>query len=86
MPGLSSGKNGKRRKGYTFLGPRRARRCGQFRSRTAALDQQCTKDSDKYSGPKSLAQTLRLDAQRIMSESRGKFVPEKVKESGVIYP
>jgi hypothetical protein len=44
------------------------------------------KDGDKHNGPKSLVETPWLDAQKIMCENRCKFIPEKVKESSVIYP
>src|ERR1700686_3665840 len=48
-----------------FLGPSRARSCGQFRLRSEALDQPYTKDGDKYSGEKSPVGTFWIDAQKV---------------------
>jgi hypothetical protein len=79
MPGLSSGRNRKRHRGYTFPWPEP---CSWLRP--VSLDRQYTKDGDKASGPKSPVETLWLDAQKTMCEPLYQFVPEKVNESSVI--
>jgi hypothetical protein len=81
MPGLSSGRNRKRHRGYTFPWPEP---CSQLRP--VSLDRQHAKEGDKYSGPEWPVEALWLDAQKIMCESRCKFVPDGVNESSVIYP